>query len=165
MRLLLLAVALVLAPPLHGQWEIRRVHPLLLPDPPTSPARFPASSGPRSTGRLIAGGVLGAAIGTGAALLAYSALDRQDPCLASDCDSDLGSGLVAVTAGITLMIPLGVHLADARRGSFLKDLLVDAGVAAIGWAGAALADDGRWLLLIPPTQITAAVITERSTAQ
>jgi hypothetical protein len=38
-------------------------------------------------------------------------------------------------------------------------------VAALGWGGAALADDGRWLLLIPPAQIAAAVLAERSSAQ
>jgi hypothetical protein len=62
----------------------------------------------------------------GAALLAYTALDRQKPCLTSDCDSNLGAGLVAATAGLTLMTPLGVHLADSRRGSFLSGLLFSA---------------------------------------
>jgi hypothetical protein len=108
---------------------------------------------------------LGAVAGAGLALLTYSILDRQDPCLASDCDSRLGTGLLAATAGVTAMIPLGVHLANRRHGSLLTDLLVSAGVAGLGWGGAALADDGRWLLLIPPAQIAAAVLAERATTR
>lgn len=165
MRLLLIAFTLTLARPLQGQWQDQYLSPRLRPDPITSAATLQGSTGPRSTGRLVLGGVLGATAGLGVALLGYSALDRQDPCLASDCDSDLGNGLVALTAGLALGTPLGVHLADSRRGSFLKGLLVSAAVAGLGWGGAALADDARWLLLIPPAQITAAVLTERGTAK
>jgi hypothetical protein len=165
MRLLFLAVTFTLAQPLEGQWHARYLSPRLQPIQ-VADRSFPSvTSGARSTGRLVAGGVLGAAAGLGIALLAYSAFDRQDPCLASDCDSNLGTGLVAATAGLTVMTPLGVHLADSRRGSFLKGLLYSAGVAALGWGGAALADDGRWLLLIPPAQIVAAVLAERSSTQ
>jgi hypothetical protein len=94
-------------------------------------------------------------------LLAYSALDRQDPCFASDCDSDLGRGLVVATAGVTIGIPTGVHLANSRRGSYLKGLLGSTAIAAAGWGVAALADDARWLLAIPVAQITGAVLIER----
>jgi hypothetical protein len=111
------------------------------------------------------GGLLGATAGLGLGILGYTALDRQDPCLASDCDSRLGTGLVAATVGLTLGTPLGVHLANSRRGSVMTDLLVSAGVAGLGWAGAALVDDARWLLVIPPGQIAAAVLSERHTSR
>jgi len=160
---LLLALALGTAQAGHSQWRAAYPGPLLRPGTAT-PSRPPASAGPRSPGRLAVGGLLGATAGFGVAMLAYTALDRQEPCLASDCDSDLGNGLVAATAGVTLFTPLGVHLADGRRGSLLKGILLSAGIAAAGWGGAALADDARWLLLIPPAQITGAILVERASA-
>ena len=162
--LFLLVLTLNITLPGHGQWRGTYLSPLLQPGP-TSLTGSLASAGPRSAGRLVAGGLLGATAGVAVAMAAYTALDRQDPCLASDCDSDLGSGLVPATAGLTLFTPLGVHLADSRRGSLLKGLLLSAGVAAAVWGGAALADDGKWLLLIPPAQITGAVLVERATAR
>lgn len=164
MRPLFIVLTFALAQPLHGQWHGSYLSPSLRPDAMRQQARPPVPSPPRSSGRLILGGALGAVTGLGVALLAYTTFDRQHLCLASDCDSKLGTGLVAATAGTTLMIPLGVHLADSRRGSFLRDLLFSAGVAGLGWGGAAVAGDGRWLILIPPAQIAAAVLSERATA-
>lgn len=162
--LLLLAMALSITQTGHGQWRSAYPGPRLRPGP-VAPARPSTPAGPRSPGRLVAGGLLGATVGLGVAMLAYTALDRQKPCLASDCDSDLGNGLLAATAGMTLLTPLGVHLADSRRGSLLRGMLLSAGIAAAGWGGAALADDARWLLLIPPAQITGATLVERASAR
>ena len=162
MRLRFPAVTFAMAQPLQGQWHGHYISPLLQSIHMADRATPSAALRPRSTGRLIAGGMLGTAAGLGIGVLAYGAFDGVDPCLTSDCDSNLGTGLVAVTAGLTIMTPLGVHLADSRRGSFLKGLLVSTGVATLGWGGAALTQDRRWLLPIPPAQIAAAILAARS---
>lgn len=158
MHTLLLALSLAGATAPAPQWPRPFLSPSLRPVPLGTGLR-PTPPEARSTGRLVMGGVLGAVVGLGAGLLTYSALDRNDPCFASDCDSDLGAGLVAATAGVTIGVPAGVHLANGGKGPFWRSLLVSTAIAGAGWGGAALADDARWLLLIPPAQIVGSVLS------
>ena len=103
--LFLLVLTLNITQPGHGQWRGTYLSPLLQPGP-ASPTGSLAPAGPRSAGRLVAGGLLGATAGVAVAMVAYTALDRRDTrALASDCDSNLGSGLVAATTGLTLFTP------------------------------------------------------------
>lgn len=155
-------LALLLLPrSVVAQWPAPYLSSRLQPGPLAPAAAFQSTSDAPSFARVWLGGLAGSAVGLGAGLLAYAALDSQRPCLASDCDSELGTGLVAATVGMTLGAPIGAHLADRRRGSLLKGFLVSAATAGAVWGGAAIADDARWLLLLPPLQITLATLAER----
>ena len=165
MRLMHLLLALIATGSLQAQRQPRYPGSLLRPNPAGTLTQPAVAARPRSTERLVLGALAGSVVGLGAGLLAYSAFDRQNPCFASDCDSDLGAGLVAATAGMTITTPLGAHLANRSRGTYHKGLLLSGAVAAGVWGGAALADDARWLLLLPPAQIAASVLTERRTTR
>lgn len=86
----------------------------------------------------------------------------------ADCG---GSGcaaafFVGAAVGETLALPLGVHLAKGRRGSYLLTTLASVGVTAVGVALAvALGDHGATgqgiAVLVPVGQLAATIAMER----
>lgn len=91
------------------------------------------SHGERSAGRLIAGGSLGLLAGGGAGAL-LGALLYNSSC-SGYCET---SGIAAVAGaglGTTIGVPLGVHLANDRRGSYPLSLLASIAIAGAGLGG------------------------------
>lgn len=128
----------------------------------------------RSTSALVAGGALGATAGVVAGALAGGALswaltncDDQDGCL-----GDYANGAFhGAAVGSSLLVPLGVHWANGKRGSYSPAALASAGVAAVGvgafWA--VQKSEGPDALMvgivvaIPVIQTLASIAIERRT--
>lgn len=126
-----------------------------------------ARAGPRSTVAVAGAGLLGGAVGLVAggylgALLAESGDDE-------DLDY-LGGAVVGAALGEGAMLPLGVHLADGRRGSYAASALVSLGLAGAGLLaleavhydvpGAPIV-----LVAVPVAQLVATIAVERATAR
>jgi hypothetical protein len=131
-----------------------------------------AQAAPRGTARLVIGGVLGGAAGLVAgALVGHATLDRD--CANRDrCEADFGA-IIGGAAGEAFLLPLGVHLANGRHGSYGAALLGSLGTLALGGAGMYLANnhiaaDGALYVVvasIPVVQLGTAVALERVTAR
>jgi hypothetical protein len=111
---------------------------------------------------LLALGGLGAAtVGTfGGALVGAKATTRY-PC--EDCGLE---GLIygGVAAGSTLL-PLGVHLANGRRGNYRAALLASLGIGAAGLGVAIASQEGAVMLAVPVLQLVSSIAIERKTAR
>ncbi len=83
-------------------------------------------------------------------------------CTNDDCN--LREALQGGGIGMSLTIPLGVHLANRRKGSYWKEALAS---SAIYGAGVLLAVSGVpvALLAIPPAQIASSILIARATAR
>lgn len=106
----------------------------------------------------ILGGLLGGGLGVvGGAMIGASVTDGQDEF------TQLGVILSSAFVGEVLLLPLGVHLGNDRRGSYASDLGVSllAGLAAIGLAS--LAGEGGFALGVS-LQVGLVVAQERHTA-
>jgi hypothetical protein len=88
---------------------------------------------------------------------AGAAIDRANGC-SEWCG--LEGGIVGATVGSTVMIPVGVHLANGQRGSFARGVAWSAIAAAAGWGLTLASDNATPLLLLPFAQIVAAVSAE-----
>jgi hypothetical protein len=121
------------------------------------------------TANMIAGGLVGGAVGLvvfgymGALIADNQADDGED--LAA-----LGGFVVGATIGEALMVPLGVHLVNHRRGNYGRAALVSAAIAAGGLALAFATEDqaplpGIILVAIPIAQIATSVAIERSSSR
>ncbi len=117
-------------------------------------------------GRPVLGGLAAGAVGAGLGFLgglaAYSACEGDEVCLLP--------ALAGAIIGETLALPLGVHLAEGRRGSYPLGALASAGVAAAGLGAMALVGNSGppaqgIAVMIPVAQLAAAIAVERRTAR
>jgi hypothetical protein len=114
---------------------------------------------------LAAGGLVGGGLGVLGGFTVGVAL-------ASDEDDDdldlLGGGVAGATIGEGLLLPLGVHLANGRRGSYMTSALVSLGLAAVGLLAL---DTAHYdpptapivLIAVPIAQIATSIAIERAT--
>lgn len=161
MRHLLLVPALLLlasAVPLQAQ-RIRdagATFPAEALDAPATPGFRPAPSAVS----LGLGGLVGGAVGTFAG--AYlGAKATEDEC--EDCFLE---GLVyGGIAGESALLPLGVHLANGRRGNYGLSLLASAAIAGAGVGLAAATHEEGILLAVPVAQLISAIAIERATGR
>jgi hypothetical protein len=134
------------------------------------PERLDGRLGQPSTGKLVSGGVLGA----GAGIVAGIGVGR---IAANDCDDYL-CGLAAGVLGVgvaaaadTALVPLGVHMANGRQGSYGWSLAASTAIAAGGIVLAgALSDQheslaGATVVSIPVLQVISSIVIERKTAE
>jgi len=129
------------------------------PSRPTAAIGTAAGSADGNVGGMILGGMaLGAAGFFGGAL----AGDRFQSYPCEDCIEGAFYGAVA---GTSLAIPLGVHLANHRRGNLAHALAASLGIGALGTGAALLTEQWAILLAIPVVQIGASIGIERHTAQ
>lgn len=128
----------------------------------TGPAQGVATrtpAGQRSVPVLVASSLAFGAIGLyGGALIGDKVASG---CEGEDCSWPAlfsGAGI-----GMSALIPLGVHLANNRKGNYPFELLASGVICA---AGAALGFSGSpgALLAIPPAQILTSILIERKTA-
>jgi hypothetical protein len=120
---------------------------------PPSPARVAGVFGGSALGGAL-GGLLGGAAGYGAAL--------ATGCGGWNC---LFLPLAGSAVGVTVMAPVGAHLANEREGSLQISMLISAAIAAAGIGTVFLTGvgDETMMLAIPLAQVAASTITEMVT--
>ncbi len=144
---------------LHAQCVTSSPFPSI--DHVSPPALPPLDAFPRHEvhpALLTAGGILGGAVGVFGGALAGAYLTGNS---CEDC-ALVGAVYGAVTGGSTLL-PLGVHLANGRRGNFGSSLLASLAVGAVGLGVAQAANSVEVMIAVPVLQIVSAVFIERGT--
>ena len=130
----------------------------------------PRPAGTRSVGEHLerpvvgglAGGVMGLAAGALVALPFIRSCEGDEACLLPI--------FPAMVAGESVGIPMGVHVAEGRRGNVYLSTAASLGVAALGWAGTRhVGDSGdppvAIAVLVPIAQIAVSTAIERHTAR
>jgi hypothetical protein len=119
---------------------------------------------PARVGNLILGGLIGGAVGFFAGGFAGAVLnDRDDD--PDELDA-LAGFVVGAIVGETVTLPLGVHLANKRRGNFGQSLLASAAATAVGLFIATRGEDHPEAVIpIPIIQLGASVIIEQKTTR
>ena len=123
------------------------------------------------TSHLAMAGVLGMVGGFfGGALLGAKffgdrcANENPDDSLACEW-APLAGGIVGAMVGEAVLIPISVHLANKRKGSLLQELLVSAGLGALG-AAMVFGDEDAGILVglvgVPVVQIGLTIAQERN---
>lgn len=126
----------------------------------------------RSTVALMTGGIVGGVAGLligGATAAGLGNLGCTEGC----GESGLYWALLGAAVGETISLPLGVHLANRRQGSYLFAMLASvaltgAGIGmAVGLPESPTGDQGRSILLIavPVMQMVSSIQIERWTAR
>jgi hypothetical protein len=131
--------------------------------PATGPAAQPSLPPRHSPSPVLLGlGGLGAAtLGTFTGAVIGAKLTTRYPC--EDCGLE---GLVyGGVAGGSALLPLGVHLANGRRGTYGASLLASLGIGAAGLAVAVASDQGAVMLTVPVLQLVSSIAIERATAR
>ncbi|HEU0076423.1 MAG TPA: hypothetical protein VFQ76_02165 [Longimicrobiaceae bacterium] len=117
-------------------------------------------------GRPVLGGIAGGALGAGVGFLGGLTAART-------CEGDeicLLPAMAGAVVGETLGVPLGVHLAEGRRGSYPLAALASVGVTAVGLGAMAAVDNTGAsaqgiAILVPVAQLWASIAVERRTAR
>lgn len=117
-------------------------------------------------GRPVLGGLAGGALGAGVGFLAGLAANGS-------CEGDEVCVLPAFAGAIlgeTLGLPLGVHVAEGRRGSYPLGALASVGVTAAGLGLMSLVGDSGppaqgIAVMVPVAQLLASIAVERRTAR
>lgn len=132
-------------------------------------ARRPETApGGEGLGRPIVGGIVGGAVGAVAGFYAGALADGGCRGDGGDEDSCILAGFAGALVGESLGIPLGVYLAEHRRGSYPLAALASLGITALGFGAMGLVGDsgppaqGIWVL-VPVAQIGASIAIERRT--
>jgi hypothetical protein len=129
--------------------------PAPAPAPPVTPAGKQAS-----LGVMALGGVLGGAAGAFAGgIIGAKAADTCEDCA-------LEGLIYGFVGGGSAALPLGVHLANHRRGNYGLSLLASLAIGAVGF-GTTLAThgDGRLMIAVPVLQLVSSIAIERTTAE
>lgn len=111
---------------------------------------------------LVVGGVVGGGVGLGAGALIGGFLGGGDKICGDDPCGFQGAILGAV-GGEVALLPLGVHLANGRRGKYLPALAVSASIAGLGITLAGNGDHGEILVAVPVLQLVSSILIERGT--
>jgi hypothetical protein len=107
------------------------------------------------------GGLLGGAVGVVAGGLAGAALGGGDR-LCGDDPCGFEEAVWGAAVGMSVMLPLGVHLANHRRGSYGTELVASLVVGAVGLGLSSQSNNGAPLVLVPVGQLVASILIERS---
>ena len=115
-------------------------------------------------GAMVLGGLAGGVVGffaggyAGAMAGGGNRVCGDDPC-------GFEEAVWGAAAGVSTFIPLGVHLANGRHGSYGKDLAASLVIGVAGMSLAYQSNSGVPLLLMPVGQIVASVLIERAAAK
>lgn len=120
---------------------------------------------PAPVGNLIMGGLIGGAVGFFAGGFAGAMLNDSDDGDPDELDALTGF-VVGAIIGETVTLPLGVHLANKRRGNFGQSLLASAAATAVGLFIATRGEDHPQAVIpVPIVQLGASVIIEQNTTR
>jgi hypothetical protein len=142
------------------RWEL----PMANGSHPVVPSQAIAATAPGDSPLLILGGIIGGAAGLyGGALAGYhlSGGDR----LCGDDSCGLYAGILGAAVGEMALLPLGVHLANRRRGDYGLDLLASIALGVGGSALASTSDSSVLLIAVPVVQLISVVLIERATSR
>ena len=98
------------------------------------------------------GGLIGSAVGGG------NAICGDDAC-------GLEEAVYGAILGESVLLPLGVHLANGRRGNYGLSLLASVGIGALGILAVDASNDGIPLLVVPVAQLITSIAIERTTSR
>ena len=155
----LLALAGPLAGTLHAQWLSESRFPSLdQPPPVTDPSNHAFPRREASPALLVGSGVLGGVAGLFTGAIVGGRLTEHD---CEDCG--LAGVVYGGVMGWSAGIPLGVHMANGRRGSYGLSLLSSLAIGGLGLPVASETNSGVPMLSVPVLQIMASVLIERKT--
>jgi hypothetical protein len=117
-----------------------------------------------ATEKLVGAGLMAGAIGFFAGGFLGADIDKAGSDGYEEWDG-LAGFIIGAPIGESLLLPVGVHLANGRRGNFPLSLLASVGIAGAGIFAAAAAEEPYMLLSIPILQLAACTAIERSTGQ
>ena len=113
---------------------------------------------------MILGGLLGGAVGFFGGGFA-GALINDDEDSEDELEAVEGFAVGAVI-GETLLLPLGVNIANYRQGSYGLSLLAATAITAVGLAFATSGEDElEYLIPVPVLQLISSVIIEKRTTK
>lgn len=112
----------------------------------------------------MAAGLLAGTIGFFGGGFVGAAIDKASSDGYEEWDGLYGF-VVGAPIGESLLLPVGVHLANGRRGNLPLAVLASIGIAGTGIALAASAGDAKILVAIPIAQLLACTAIERSTSR
>jgi hypothetical protein len=139
-RVLPAAVDLPIAAPLQASRP-------LVPNTPNDPLRMALGGVLAGAGGALAGGAIGARL--------------TDTC--EDCALEgLAYGLVA---GWSTAAPLGVHLANGRKGNYGEALFASLAVGAAGFGATLATGEGAIMIAVPVMQLVSSIAIEGATSR
>jgi hypothetical protein len=156
------ALALLLAAtPLAAQMRSKDFPSWRAPAIATDPA--PQSlAGRAGTPGLVLAGLGGGTVGFFSGLFIGGAIGGGNRICGDDA-CGLEEAAYGAVIGETALLPLGVHLANHRRGNYGLSLLASAGVTAVGLLAIDASNDGSPLIAIPIAQLITSILIERAT--
>jgi hypothetical protein len=155
--LILLALGLPVAGGLHAQ---RLGTPFPSVSAPADPVMHAFPRQETHPAVMVAGGMLGGAVGVFAGGLAGLRLTEHD---CEDCG--IVGAVYGAIAGGSALLPLGVHVANRRRGDFGLSLLSSLAIGGVGLAVASQTNSAAVMIPVPVLQIASAILIERRTAE
>jgi hypothetical protein len=162
MRVTTLLLLLLLALPVG--LRAQRLAPNRFPSVDDAPGEPVSNASNRVAGThpglLVLSGVLGGAAGLVGGAFAGARITRDD---CDDCG--LVGGVYGGIAGWSTGIPLGVHLANGRRGKLLPSLLASLAIGGAGLGAALAANKAELLIPVPVAQLITSILIERSTGE
>jgi hypothetical protein len=153
MRALVLLV-LILSP-LADRLEAQRLTPSRFASGDATVTARPART---PTPWLAAGGLVGGAAGLFGGALIGGKL-TEDDC--EDCS--IVGVIYGGIAGGSSLLPLGVHLANGRRGNYGKSLLASLVIGAAGFGISYATDEYGLMFAVPVAQLISSIAIERGT--
>lgn len=162
--LLLLATAVPAALPAQQRapefvsWQA----PLASGDRLGGPALMIRSEQNVATPWLVVGGVVGGGVGLGAGALIGGVLGGGDK-ICGDDPCGFQEAILGAIGGEVALLPLGVHLANGRRGKYLPALAASAAIAGLGIALSGNGDRGEVMIAVPVLQLVSSILIERGT--
>ena len=154
---------LTLAGPLSGTLKAQRLTSSPFPSidqppPATDPSLHAVPRQQVSPALLVVGGLAGGAVGVFGGGLIGAKVTEND---CEDCAVE-GAAYGAVVGGSALL-PLGVHIANQRRGNLGLSLLSSLAIGGLGLAIALETNEAAVLIPVPVLQIVSSILIERAT--
>jgi hypothetical protein len=163
MRGAMLALSLLLALPAGAAHAQRLAAPMFPSEPGEPAAPRTAAAVPvgkrQSPAVLVVGGVLGGAAGAFAGgIIGAKAADNCGDCALEG----LAYGLVA---GGSAALPLGVHVANGRRGNYGLSLLASLAIGGVGFGATLASHENGIMIAVPVLQLISSIVIERRTTR
>ncbi len=155
---LLAATAPLAAQQRATAWE-RWNAPILFPDRIAAP-----TSRHGSTVAMVAAGLGGGTVGFFAGGFVGYELGGGN-LICGDDACGLEEAAYGAIAGESILLPLGVHLANHRRGNYGLSLLASAALGGFGILAVNASNDGSPLIVVPIAQLVTSVLIERATSR
>ncbi len=151
------------ASPLTAQQQAAHWESWRAPSVFSNPAAAPAGHSASTVG-MVAAGLGGGTVGFFAGgLIGYELGGGSLICGDDSCG--LEEAAYGAIAGESVLLPLGVHLANRRRGNYGLSLLASAALGGLGILAVNATNDGTPLIVVPVAQLVTSVLIERATSR